>query len=245
MASYPSIVIAALILGVLLGSRQETNPTFPSRDQLTIEVVHDDQATCASYPKTSRCADTRHWTVTLNGARCPDRSRAEAFIKDEATRHPSGDPKQPDRSQLKTKVAAESGAPYAVAENVLATCATAGIHILEIGEKKTGSDVGVAASPLGVAAGPFPDIRELLVLIGKQDPQEKTSFRWVEAAGLKEAIDDAAKDLGPRDELPVVLKPVGSTIWAEVLQVLASCKKMGFERIEFAAPFKVSDLPKK
>ena len=100
-------------------------------------------------------------------------------------------------------------------------------------------------SSLGVGAGALGDGYELVILIGKQEPQEKYPLRWVETAQLKEAIDAAVAGRGSRDELPVLLKPVASTTWAEVLRVMKLCRDQGFERVEFSAPFKASDVKKK
>jgi hypothetical protein len=89
------------------------------------------------------------------------------------------------------------------------------------------------------------DHRDLLVLIGKQKPDEYDSVRWVEGVGLKEAVEDTAKDFGPRDKTCVLLDPIPSTPWTEVIQIMDSLKRLAFERIEFAAPRAAGDVPKK
>jgi len=254
--SYSCDVVRALEAAILIGSYllafqdpppsapgQGAKPEFPSRDELKIVVIHDDQASCSDYPKTFRCPNVKHWVLSVNEVKCANQARVEAFIKSEAERRRTTDPKLPRFTDLQVKILAESGAPYSEAGSLLTKCAKMGIYKLELGEKKTEGHDGTIKAALGVGVGYIGDRPELVVLIGKQESQDKV--RWVEAAGLKEAVDDAAKDLGPRDKLSVVLNPIPSTPWTEVIQLLAACKNMGFERTEFAADFKVSDVPKK
>jgi hypothetical protein len=85
----------------------------------------------------------------------------------------------------------------------------------------------------------------LLILIGKQKPGEYDSVRWIEGAGLGEAVEDTAKDFGPRDRISVLLDPTESTPWTEVIQVLDSLKRIGLERTEFAAFRTMDDTQQK
>jgi len=247
MTSYSFDVVTTLSAAILFGSclpaLQDAKPEFPSRDELKIIVIHDDQAACAEYPKSFRCPDVKHWKFSVNEVKCADRERVEAFMKSEAKRLRTSDPKLPQLSELQIKLLAESGAPYSEVQSLMTKCANMGIYRLEVGERKTEGRGGAITSALGVRVNSSGGKPEIVVLIGKQETQEKV--RWIEAPELKKVIDDDAKDLGPRDELPVLLDPTASTAWTEVIQVMDSFKKMGFERLEFAAPFKVSDTQKK
>src|SRR5581483_4896923 len=106
--SYSCIVFTALRAGILFGFYflalqefpspalgQEAKPEIPSRDELTIVVIHDGQAACSAYPKTFRCPDVKHWVLSVNDVKCSDRDRVEAFIKSEAARFRTPDPKHP------------------------------------------------------------------------------------------------------------------------------------------------------
>ena len=164
-------------------------------------------------------------------------------MKSEAARFRTPDPKYPGLSELKITLLSESGAPYSEAGSMMTKCATMGIYKLELGEKKTEGHRDTISAALGVGVRYIGDRPELAILVGKQETQDKV--RWLEAAGLKDAVDDAVKNLGPRDKLSVVLDPTPSTPWTDVIQLLAFFKDKGFERTEFAAPFKVSDVQKK
>jgi hypothetical protein len=223
---------------------QEAKADFPSRDELKIVVIHDGKAACSDYTKTFRCPDVKHWVLSVNDVKCADRTRVEAFIKSEAERLPSSDPNL-RRTDLEIKLLSESGAPYSEAAGLMNKCAKMGIYRLEIGEKKTGGHSGTITSALGVGTRAAVDHRDLLILIGKQKPDEFDSVRWVEGVGLKEAVEDTAIDFGPRDRVSVLLDPIPSTPWAEVIQMIDLFKKMGFERTEFAAPRTLDDTPKK
>ncbi len=208
---------------------------FPSRDELKIVVIHDGKAVCSDYTKTYRCSDVRHWVLSVNDVRCADRAHVETFIKSEAERLPSSEPNF-RKTDLEIKILSESGAPYSEAAGLMNKCAKMGIYRLDIGERKTEGHSGTITSALGVGTRAAIDHRDLLILIGKQKPDEYDSVRWVEGAGLKEAVEDTARDFGPRDRVSVLLDPIPSTPWTEVIQIMDSLKKIGFERLEFAAP---------
>jgi hypothetical protein len=216
----------------------EAKPEIPPRDELKVMVIHDDQAACPDYPKAFRCLDTKHWVLSVNEVKCADRARVEAFIKSEAERRRTSDPKLPSLSEVGIKILAESGAPYSEIGSLMNKCAKMGIYRVELGERKTGGQSGEITSALGVGTRAAVDHRDLLVLIGKQKPDEYDSVRWVEGAGLKDAVEDTARDFGPRDKVSILLDPIPSTPWAEVIQIMDSFEKMGFERLEFAAPRK-------
>jgi hypothetical protein len=121
------MVGAALFLGFWLLALQEPKAEFPSRDELKIVVIHDDQVTCADYAKTFRCPDVKHWMLSVNDVRCSDRARAVAFMKSEAARFKTPDPKSPRLSELQLKIVSESGAPYSESSQLMHQCALAGI----------------------------------------------------------------------------------------------------------------------
>jgi hypothetical protein len=220
-------------------------PAFPSRDELKIVVIHDDQAICSDYPKTFRCPDPKHWALSVNDVKSADRARIEAFIKSEAARFKTPDPKNPKVSELEIKILSESGAPYGEAESLMHQCALAGIYRVTLGEKKTEGKCETITSPLGVGTITGVDHQDLMIMIGKREPREHESVRWVDSAKLKDPLEDIAKYRRPRDEVTVLIDPIPSTPWTEVIRLLDALKAMGFERNEFAAPFKVGDAPKK
>jgi biopolymer transport protein ExbD len=82
-------------------------------------------------------------------------------------------------------------------------------------------------------------------LIGKRELREHESVKWVDGPKLKETLEDLAKYRRPREEVSILIDPIPSTPWTEVIRLMDSLKAMGFERMEFAAPFKVGDPPKK
>jgi hypothetical protein len=225
--------------------RKEAKPDFPSRDELKIVVLHDDRATCSDYLKTFRCSDVKHWVLSVNDVICANRARVMAFVKSEAERNPTPDPNHPTLSELKIKIFAESGAPYSEAGSIMTKCAKMGIYRVELGEKKTGGETDAITSALGVGTRSMINREDLVVLIGKQKPEKNDSVRWVEGSGFKEAIVDVSKHLGPREKLSIVLDPTESTPWTEVIQIIASLQRMGFERPEFAALRTVTDVQKK
>lgn len=217
-------------------AKAKSAPEFPSlTDMLVIGVVHADTLMCAMHSRSEVCRDEFHWKVELNRREAKDWSRAVAFIQAEAKR--LANPKKPGLSDLRTEVAAESGAPYEPIRKALAACGAAGIVKLTLTEFKE-KLVDAPASPLGVGLG-----QELLILVGRQEPPEKVEVRWVEAAKLKDAIDAAAAQL-PRKDLPVVLKPLPETLWVEVMGLRDSCLKWGFPKVDFAAPFKPGTVGK-
>jgi hypothetical protein len=115
---------------------------------------------------------------------------------------------------------------------------------VELGERKTKGHSDVITSALGVGTRAKVIGQDLLVLIGKQEPEKYDSVRWIEGAGLKEAVEAAEKNRGPRDELCILLDPIPSTPWTEVIQIMDLFKEMGL-RLEFAAPRKVDGAPNK
>jgi hypothetical protein len=133
---------------------QEANPEFPSRDELKIVVIHDDQAACSDYSKTFRCPDAKHWVLAVNGVKCADRTRVMAFVKSEAKRNQTPDPKIPSLSELGIKILAESGAPYSEIGSIMTNCARVGIYRVELGERKTEGRVAQSRAHSESVRGP-------------------------------------------------------------------------------------------
>jgi len=224
-------LIFALILCFVLGCGPDAPPPpkkgsstsgFPSlSDMLVVEIVHWEAVMCAFRSRSEVCREDSHWKVALNRRESPDWPAAIAFIQSEAKR--LANPKKPGVSTIRAEIAAESGAPFGEIQKARAACGAAGIVDLTFTEFQ-GTLVNLKPSPIGVVSG-----EEVVLLIGKQGSSENA--RWVAREELLEAIGAAM----PGRRLSIVIKPLDSTVWGEVLRLRDDCRKAGYADVEFAA----------
>jgi hypothetical protein len=195
---------------------------FPSlSDMLVIEIVHSEAYMCAFRTHSEVCRDDAHWRIALNRRESPEWPPAIAFIQSEAKR--LANPKQPGVSMLRPEIAAVSGAPYGPIRKALEACAAAGIGQFTFTEFKE-KLVDWKASALGVGVG-----TGLVLFIGKRETSEKV--RWVAPEELQEAIDAATSS---RKDVRIVIRPLESTVWGEVMGIRDACRKGGYSLVEFA-----------
>jgi biopolymer transport protein ExbD len=107
--------------------------------RLTVNVYHrySNEVTCERFSRQEVCRDTTHWRIGITGKDVTDLKKLEDRLKKESgadPNPPAGRPSnKPKFSERGVMVRADASAPYRLAQNVINTCARAGIYKIEVG----------------------------------------------------------------------------------------------------------------
>jgi biopolymer transport protein ExbD len=117
---------------------QEQTPEVKSR--LTVNIYHryaTDKFRCDLFANGDVCRDSSHWLIGIKGKNYSDPKKLEAQLKVESgadPNPPAGEAgKKPKFSERSVMVRADASAPYRMAQQVITTCAKAGIYKIEVG----------------------------------------------------------------------------------------------------------------
>ena len=107
--------------------------------RLTVNVYHrySTEVPCERYARQEVCRDSSHWRIGIKGLDCTDLKKLELRLKTESGADPNpaagSEGKKPKISERGVMVRADASAPYRLAQNVINTCAKAGIYKIEVG----------------------------------------------------------------------------------------------------------------